>query len=227
MIKKTIEKISMIGSFKPKGGRYMKQPHFYFLGIIMSLSLANADATHQQSSQILNSLNNPLYENILGKKRVKNFIQEFNASQLENKKRAYLFYFFSESVPKNSLFDFLVSVDKIKSVAPELQTVQYLRGFTSNFKNYLMDLQQGDAVQTNERVHRGLKIKLHPRRFEELAITQVPAIVYAECYNNYYSECDIKYIVRGDIDTAEAMRLFSQKDENFKSWEKAIFEIDQ
>jgi len=204
-----------------------KNIFFFTLLIFVFNGALLANDTKKDSLNILKALDSPVYINQIGKSSIDSFKKSYQKEVDRNMKRPYLFYFTSTSVPIKSMQDFLISTYKIKQIVPELRVVQYFRGL-ADFKNYLptvIDLH----IQNSSNMHMAkmLKIKLHPRRFKELNIKKVPAIVYAECYNDYYENCELKYIVRGDIGVASALKLFSVKDKKFNIWEKAIYDFNK
>ena len=195
----------------------------------MTLASFSLKAEQKENMDLLKMLDSPMYINQIGQKSIDSFKSEYRKVVDNNIKRPYLFYFTSTTVPVKSFQDFLVSTYKISKKVPELRVVQYFRGIGDFYRyaNKAIDFSSQDEINLN--MAEMLKMKIHPKRFKEFNITKVPALVYAECFNNYYSDpdCDLKYIVRGDIDTAAALEIFSKDDEKFKKWEKAIYDFKQ
>lgn len=200
------------------------------ISVLLLLFSSSVFAAEQKTSaDLLKMLDSPIYINQIGQESIDSFKNKYKKVVDDNKKRPYLFYFTSTSVPTKSFQDFLISTYKISKKVPELRVVQYFRGI-GNFYDYArkaIDFSSQSDINLN--MAKMLKIKIHPKRFKEFNITKVPALIYAECFNNYYSDsnCDIKYIVRGDIDTASALDLFSHDDKQFKIWKRAIYDFKQ
>lgn len=197
--------------------------------LLVFFSLSAAAAEQETNAGLLKMLDSPIYINQIGQENINDFKNEYKKIVDDNKKRPYLFYFTSTSVPIKSFQDFLISTYKVSNKVPELRVVQYFRGI-GDFYNYAREaIDFSSQSDVNLNMAKMLRIKIHPKRFKEFNITKVPALVYAECFNNYYSDsdCDVKYIIRGDVDTVSALEFFSHDDKKFKTWERAIYDFKQ
>ena len=149
---------------------------------------------------------------------------EEQSTEIPTERQAYLLYFFSESVPYHSYASFLASVDKLNRSGHDVKTIQYLRGFGEDFKDYMFNLH---AMQEQRGMFkRTVKIKLHPKRFREFNIDKVPVVAYAECGASPYQDCDIKYLMRGDTSLEHMLELMAQEDMQYEQWVHDIGEAE-
>ena len=154
----------------------------------------------------------------------KRSVFEQQRTVVSGEKKPYLLYFFSQSVPYHSFATFLAGVDKLNRSGIDVSTVQYLRGLDGDFKEFMFNL--NDMKEMHTVFSRQVQIKMHPKRFIEFDITKVPAVAYAECGASVYDDCEIKYLVRGDMKVAKLLDVLAGNDDEFDEWVEAFKEVE-
>lgn len=134
-------------------------------------------------------------------KEVKNKVQKY--SKYLNKKRDFILYFTSESVPTNTMLNTLFQVGILQENGFDILTKQYFLGMNKDFKDYLFKMQ--DKINNKPKferlkIIRNSGIKIDPRYFDFFKLKKVPAIALAECTGTTpsFKSCEFKFLLRGD-----------------------------
>ncbi len=125
------------------------------------------------------------------------------AMNYDSKPRHFLLYLYSESVPKNSVLNFLLDMDILNQNGFNVMTKQYMIGYPNDYKQYMLDWktkmeQYPDKYRIS--VTNGFAMKLDPRFFTAYDIKTVPAILYAVCNSDIpdVEHCRVDYLIHGD-----------------------------
>lgn len=154
--------------------------------------------------------------------------KEIKKSMVFSKKpKLFLLYFFSSSMPKKSILDFLISVGIIQSNHLPIYTKQYLMGVPSNFKDYMfsmMHVANKYDLPYKKYISDNFALKIDPRFFKMYEIKRVPAIALAECDSLIPTptSCHIKYMIHGDVSLETFFDRISQFDKKYIPYDKAL-----
>ncbi|PCI30936.1 MAG: hypothetical protein COB67_00330 [SAR324 cluster bacterium] len=164
--------------------------------------------------------NNPFYKQ-LDQTQVQSFKNKIKEGHQD--KQAYFFYFLSSSLPKKYLIGHARSMKKIMDVDTKVHSVQFIRGIDGGFGEYLSSFRELD-IQILRNIQGIVNIRPNEKLFEELNITKIPAIVYAECSSNFFHDCDYKYITRGVTTMDETLKLMEDDNdlEQFERWREIL-----
>jgi len=141
------------------------------------------------------------------------------ATKLANKKREFIMFFTSQTVPSSTMFNIMYQTGILQDNGVDIITKQYYIGFGDNFKDYMFNMKDEVAKKTfqeKEKIVRNSKIKVDPNLFEFFKIKKVPAIALAECIglNPTIENCEFKYLLHGD---ASLLTFFDKiKDKNVR-----------
>lgn len=125
------------------------------------------------------------------------------AMDYDSKPRHFLLYLYSESVPKNSVLNFLLDIDILKENGFNIMTKQYMIGYPADYKQYMTDwrtkLEEYPEKYRMQAVN-SFAMKLDSRFFSVYDIKTVPAILYAVCNSDIpdIEHCRVDYLIHGD-----------------------------
>ena len=148
------------------------------------------------------------------------------AMDYDSKPRHFMIYLFSESVPKNSVLNFLLDIDILKSNGFNLMTKQYMIGYPSDYKQYMFDWRTKiEEYPDKYRIQatNSFAMKLDPRFFTVYDIKTVPAILYAVCNSDIpdVEHCKVDYLIHGDTPLVTFLDKISNTEMNKEK--KAVF----
>lgn len=148
--------------------------------------------------------------------------------ELLRKPQWFILYFFSTSVPKRSLVYFLQDVAILQSNGVPVDTKQYLIGFPSDFRAFLLrtkDAVDKYLVPSDKNIayaaQKNFHLKLGPDFFRCYGIKKVPAIALAKCSTVVptLQSCKTEYLAVGDMPLSEFFLSISKKgDKRFDDW---------
>lgn len=125
-----------------------------------------------------------------------------------------IFYFVSASMGYEAISNFSHSLDKLKAQDVQVQGFAVLRGFPKDFKNYINNIVK-QAKNTSA------ILKIHPFIFRHFNLKRVPAYAIAYCYkgeNFSFKECDIHYLIHGDIALSDVFRRVGDVDSTYTQY---------
>lgn len=137
----------------------------------------------------------------------------------DSKPRHFMIYLFSESVPKNSVLNFLLDIDILKSNGFNIQTKQYMVGYPADYKQYMFDWRTKiEEYPDKYRIQatNSFAMKLDPRFFTAYEIKTVPAILYAVCNSDIpdVEHCRVDYLIHGDTPLVNFLDKISNIEKN-------------
>lgn len=158
--------------------------------------------------------------NIIGKD-INNAIKELK------KPKDFLLYFFSESVPRNSVANFLLSVDILKQNGIDIDSKQYMVGAPEEYEQYMNNWKiylDKYPTKYQSSVADNFFMKLDPRFFKGYEINSVPAIAFATCASIIPdpSSCRIKYLIHGDVPLTTFFDKISKIDKKYQNYNKFL-----
>jgi len=139
----------------------------------------------------------------------------------------FILYFFSETVPKNSTANVLMSVSILQDNGFDIHIKEYLTGPSDNFKNFMFswkDFISNYPIQYQEKISRNFKLKLDPRFFKVYEVKKAPAMALAECQSMIPEPktCRVKYFIRGDVSLESFFDKISTLDKTYIPYKKAL-----
>lgn len=148
------------------------------------------------------------------------------AMDYDSKPRHFMIYLFSESVPKNSVLNFLLDIDILKSNGFNIMTKQYMVGYPTDYKQYMFDWRTKIEEYPDKyriQVTNSFAMKLDPRFFTVYDIKTVPAILYAVCNSDIpdVEHCKVNYLIHGDTPLVSFLDKISNNEINKEK--KAVF----
>lgn len=151
-------------------------------------------------------------------------------SNLNKKDIPAIFYFTSTSVPIKDMENILISINKLKNEF-EIEDLQVFNGIDfNNFANYQKQLEKDRKKDKilDKAISHTMLWRLDSNSFKKLKLNKVPAIAFAMCNSNsiYPSDCDIKYIMRGDKSLLYFFHIVSEKDKNYLPYYNALVEAE-
>jgi hypothetical protein len=118
--------------------------------------------------------------------------------------KLYLLYFFSSSVPKKDLVEFLRGVAILRSNGVSIESVQYLIGPPERFERFMRDI--SDSVKNaggeyEKKIAESFRLKFGPTFFKAYEIDKVPVTALAVCDGASPDprRCKFEYLARGEI----------------------------
>lgn len=139
----------------------------------------------------------------------------------------FLLYFYSSSVPKRSIVHFLRDVAILQENGISVETKQYLLGFPSNFRDFLLRMKgeldgyfskdRNIYLKTQENFH----LKFSPDFFKYYHIRTVPAVALVQCSALIPDpkNCKTYYIAHGDAPLSTFFsKIMDKGDRKFKDW---------
>jgi len=133
---------------------------------------------------------------------------------------AFLFFLTSSSVPNKVISNWLLETAILERANIPIYPIIYTRGFGKNFKKYFFNLAQSLKQNIPEEyvpyIKQNFRFKLGPQFFKYFHLKRVPAIVLAICNNlsPMPEDCDIKYIMKGDMHLSYFFDKISKVDNN-------------
>lgn len=145
----------------------------------------------------------------------------------KNTPKQFLLYFFSESVPKAAVFNFIMDVDILIQNGFNIQTKQYMIGYPQEFQSYLMDWKAKIDNHTQKEkniMSRLFELKLDPRFFKENNFKRVPVIALAVCANDIPEpeSCKIKFVMHGDMPLTTFFDKIAEKDKSYIEYKQVL-----
>lgn len=146
------------------------------------------------------------------------------SSLSESKKdKEFLLYFFSESVPKTSTLNILLSIDILKQNGINIESKQYMIGPPKDYKAYMNNWK--DTIERYPSKYRvsatnSFAMKLDIDFFKELKIKRVPVLALAECKTLIpdMKNCKIEYLMSGDSPLVTFFENISREDKSYKKY---------
>lgn len=130
------------------------------------------------------------------------------------KKVFTIFYLTSSSMGAKAASSFSNSLQKLIDKKVQVQGFVVLNGFPDNFKTYLQD-----AIK--EAKNTDAIIKIHPLIFREFKLKRVPAYALGYCHegeNFAFKECEIKYLIKGDMALSDVFRRIGDIDKSYTDY---------
>ncbi|CAA6815407.1 MAG: Unknown protein [uncultured Campylobacterales bacterium] len=132
-----------------------------------------------------------------------------------------IFHFVSASVPLANISNTLTSVNKLKSKYPDLEYRNIYEGISGDSIDQIKELNRymnEDLNDSGSFEHFYMKIDFNV--FRKFNITKAPALAFAQCNKRsiYPSDCEIKYLVRGDIKLDYFFSLIGEDNSSLKEY---------
>jgi len=136
---------------------------------------------------------------------------------IARKDHEFILYFFSKTVPKNATTNVILDVGILRENGIDIETKQYLRGPTKDFKNFVMNWKNyidEYPAQLKTYIVNNFHLKLDPRFFKTYDIKKAPAMALAICDSAVpdIKSCKIKYLIRGNV----SLEVFFDKISNYE-----------
>lgn len=129
----------------------------------------------------------------------------------EIKKKKYIFYLISTTVPENTIVNVLNQSKKLKGI----EVIPVLRGVNRKGKRPVEKFIWNYVNEINEKIGGGIRVKINPIIFEKVDAKFVPAFVLADCpaYEGIIrsKECDYKAVLYGDTSLDFAVEKFKEE----------------
>jgi hypothetical protein len=150
-----------------------------------------------------------------------------NAMKALTVPKEFLLYFYSESVPRNSVANFLLDVNILRDNGIDIETKQYMVGAPEDYESYMKNWiayldkyppKYKDGVVNN------FFMKLDPRFFQMYEVKTVPAIALASCASLIPDpdSCKIKYLIHGDVPLTTFFDKISEQDKKYVKYNKFL-----
>jgi hypothetical protein len=132
-------------------------------------------------------------------------------------------YFFSESVPRRSTTNVLLDIGILQENGININTKQYLRGPTKDFKDFVMtwkDFIDKYPVEYKAYITNNFHLKIDPRFFKTYKIIKAPAMALATCDSGTpdIKSCKIKYLIRGNVSLEVFFDKISKYEKKYKEY---------
>ena len=151
----------------------------------------------------------------IGKSQILNTEDKTPNPQLSKPEHGKLLYFFSFSMPTQSLKTILPEVEKTGAV-------MVLRGMKEEEGLKATVIKIADLLKHGEKESYQVEVWIHPVLFTCFNIDSVPQIVYVTGTQDEEG-CSSSYIkVKGDISLEYALRLFAKEDKSAKKYLKLL-----
>ncbi|GBD39348.1 hypothetical protein HRbin37_01627 [bacterium HR37] len=155
----------------------------------------------------------------IGKSQIPNTEDQAPNPQLSKPEDGRLFYFFSFSMPRESLKTILPEAEKTGAVMV-LRGMKEEEGLKATITK-IAELLRKDTGERDKEVYEA-EIWIHPVLFTCFNIDSVPQIVYVTGTQDEEG-CSSSYIkVKGDISLEYALRLFAKEDKSAKKYLKLL-----
>jgi len=168
----------------------------------------------------------PQYRNFMEEK-YPNIFNLYNYYSSKKKEFPTIFYFTSASVPKQNFYNILLSINKLKETY-QIQSAQIFKDIEfKSLSKYLKKITKNRENNTSldTALNNAMLFRFDPKSFKKLNITKVPVLAFAMCKGDAYpSDCDIKYIIRGDVSLTKFFFLISEIDNNYLSYYQKLIE---
>lgn len=141
--------------------------------------------------------------------------------------KEFLLYFYSESVPRDSVSNFLLDVNILRENGIDIESKQYMVGAPENYESYMKSWisyldeypsKYKDGVVSN------FFMKLDPRFFDMYELKTVPAIALATCASLIPDPetCRIRYLIHGDVPLTTFFDKISKQDKKYVKYNKFL-----
>jgi hypothetical protein len=166
----------------------------------------------------------------ISKKDFKKINQKIKQNEKDLKGPFYfILYFFSESVPDNSILDILNEVGILQNNGFNVMSKQYLVGPPKDFKAYMFKMK--DIINNKEKNKEAKKhitdnfhLKFGPDFFKYFSLNKVPAIALATCKSMVpdTKTCKFEYLIKGDTTLTNFFAKISLKDKKYEIYHKFL-----
>jgi len=140
--------------------------------------------------------------------------------KLSNRGITFLFFLTSSSVPNTVISNWLLETAILEKANVPIYPIIYIRGFGKNFREYFFNLAYTLKKNIPEEyvpyIKEYFRFKLGPQFFSYFHLKRVPAVVLAVCndIDPMPKDCDIKYLMRGDMHLEYFFDKISQINKN-------------
>lgn len=145
--------------------------------------------------------------------------------KLAQKPHVFLLYFFSESVPKDSVSNFLFDVSLLKKNKIDIDTKQYMIGAPEDYETYMKGWTSFlDNNPYKLDIIDQFHMKFAPDFFGTYEIKRVPAIALATCSSIIPSadSCRVNYLIHGDVSLVYFFDKISKENPKYKKYVKFL-----
>ena len=144
-----------------------------------------------------------------------------------DKKREFIFYLTSVSAPKESILNIALQTGILRHNGIDIMFKAFFKGFPKNFKDYLFSIKDSleeKPLYIKKYITNNLNIKVNPYLFDKFHIKKAPVIVLAECkgINPYLKNCNIKYLLHGDVSLYTFFDKISKREDKYKKYTKYL-----
>ncbi|RMD45798.1 MAG: hypothetical protein D6831_02895 [Aquificota bacterium] len=137
-------------------------------------------------------------------KNIRSFVNE------NDKKKVFIFYLFSTTVPKKTIVNVIKSAKKYK----DIKVIPVIRGLNRKGKKPVEKYIWAFMNDINSKVGGGIRVKINPIIFRKAKVNLVPAFVLADCPILggiiRSKECDYKAVIFGDTSLDFAIEKFKE-----------------
>jgi len=139
----------------------------------------------------------------------------------------FILYFFTETVPKSSISNILLSVSALQDEGINLNIKEYLTGPADNLQNYLFgwnDFIEKYPLKYQKNITDNFHLKFDPRFFKVYEIKKAPAMAFAHCQSLLPTPktCKIDFLIRGDTSLLTFFDKISQIDKKYLPYKKIL-----
>lgn len=130
-----------------------------------------------------------------------------------NTKVDTIFYLFSTSQNPYVFYNFIQEANKLESINEDIKYYGVLQGMINH--DELDKLYK--PFKYKKHLEGKAKIKMQFFIYKDLDLDRVPAFLFSKCpsKNFKYSECENKYLVRGEISLLEALNVVSKENDDY------------
>jgi len=140
----------------------------------------------------------------------------------EPKKYLTVIWFFSTSMPDSALKRYMALGQKLKKKHPNFKYYAALQGFPK--KTNLIEFANKFKNNTGAK---DLVVKIHPLLFEQFGLQKVPAYAIGFCPDTFKAKnCEFQYLLKGDIDLADAFSMVGDYDKKYKRFYFDLIEAE-
>jgi hypothetical protein len=153
--------------------------------------------------------------------KIKNYIEKITKEN--TKKKDYILYFTSESVPFNTMLNIVFQVSLLQKNGIPININQYYIGFNNSFQDVLLKVKEKISSYPKEYqslIANNYIIRLGPKFFNYFNLKAVPAMALASCIgdNPRLNNCEIKYFIKGDSSLIPFFDKISDIDKKYKKY---------
>jgi len=139
----------------------------------------------------------------------------------------FILYFFTESVPKNSMANILLGVSALQEEGIDISIKEYMTGPSDNLKEYLFgwnDFIEKYPLKYQKNISDNFHLKFDPRFFKVYNVKKAPAMAFAHCQSMLPTPktCKVDFLIRGDTSLITFFDKISKIDKKYLPYKKIL-----